>query len=362
MDMSVSDSNPRPDSGSMEVDPVHSGAVSNKRPRVSVKESQQCLPRVTITSLSIELFIEVTKYLRPGDLLSLVRCIKLFRGCLMDKNSQFIWRQSMQNVRGLPACPPGFTEPRYLAILFSNFCTVCGKNKKCQVDAILLVRLCASCQKQCLVRLFDTRQVPDDIRELLHKSNAYGKVTNRGPPEARVLKSEVASIVKKLGEVELLGGDHAMAELKEQRREAVSERRKQAQQITRALELYENDVNWEQRKIQTKRRQEIERRCIDMLNRSKDDLQFAWSSPKRKEYYQLLNKPVVLCEREWVKIRPKLERILDDNLTARLQLSEEQKDWHRSQCPKQSLIFNIDPVIDGIGPTEGIGLLDGIYG
>ncbi|KAH7338321.1 hypothetical protein B0J17DRAFT_662002 [Rhizoctonia solani] len=145
----IADSN---DSGSMEVDPVHSGAVSNKRPRVSVKESQQCLPRVTITSLSIELFIEVTKYLRPGDLLSLVRCIKLFRGCLMDKNSQFIWRQSMQNVRGLPACPPGFTEPRYLAILFSNFCTVCGKNKKCQVDAILLVRLCASCQKQWFAR------------------------------------------------------------------------------------------------------------------------------------------------------------------------------------------------------------------
>lgn len=122
--MYVVDPNPKPELDPMDVDHVHSGAVGNKRLRTSAEESQQRLPSASIASLSTELFIEVTKYLRPGDLLSLARCSKRHRGYLMNKNSRFIWQQSMQNVRDLPACPPGFTEPRYLAILFSSFCTV----------------------------------------------------------------------------------------------------------------------------------------------------------------------------------------------------------------------------------------------
>lgn len=230
------------------------------------------------------------------------------------------------------------------------------------MDEILLVKLCASCQKQCLVRLFDTRQVPDDIRELLHKSNAYGKETSRGPPEACVLKSEVESVIKKLRELEVSGGDYAMAEFKAQLKDAVSERRKQAARITHALQRYEGDVDCEKMDIRTKRRQEIERRCINELNRSRDDLLVAcqWDSPVREKYFELVNKPVELCEREWVKIRPRLEQMLNDNLTARPQLTEEHEGRQRSQCPKRSFTFNIDPVRDGIGSTEAIQLLNEI--
>ncbi|CAE6464425.1 unnamed protein product [Rhizoctonia solani] len=361
-DMSHSDSNPGPND-SMEVDSEYGGSAStkrvihsNKRPRISNTESTECSFKAAgITDLSIELFIEVAKYLRPGDLLSLARC-KPFRSYLMSKSSQFLWLEVMKNVRGLPSCPPGFTEPQYLTVLFSGFCTACGKTRKSQMDAILLVRLCDPCQKICLLQLTHP-QVPVNIRALIHKSNVFGKVRMGVLPAARVLRSDVDNVVNALGAAERSGSDHVQTELEKQLVDAQSEK------IVQALELSENESFWEKKETQMKRRLEIERKCIHDMKWQKEDLQFAWDSPGRKRYYQLLNKPELLSSCEWESIYPQLNRLLDANRKARLAT----KQVDRSQCQlsyqgelgcfRQPLILDIDPVMDGLSQTERIELL-----
>ncbi|CAE7182291.1 unnamed protein product [Rhizoctonia solani] len=320
-----------------------------------------------IANLSIDLFIEVAKYLRPVDLLSLARC-KLFRSYLMRPSSRFIWLESMKIFAGLPPSPPGFTEPQYLTVLFSNFCTVCGSTEKLQVDATLLVRLCIRCQEQCLVLLIDIDEVPVDIRDFVPRSNVFGKGKRGQLPDARVLKSDVANVLKLLDEAERSGDDSVLSEVRKTMREVVLDRKAQAEAINLILERHESDLRWEGYRVVTERRQEIERKCISDLGCQKEDLQFAWDSSGRNKYQQLMNKSEPLSDREWGEIRPTLKRLLRVNGKARL--AKEQEGRHPGQssyqgeldCPQQPLTLPIDPVIDGFTSINGIEFLRGICG
>ncbi|CAE6481400.1 unnamed protein product [Rhizoctonia solani] len=200
-------------------------------------------------------------------------------------------------------------------------------------------------------------QVPVDIHALIHKSNVFGKARMGRLPEARVLKSDVDNVINALSAAERSSGDHVQTELEKQLAEAQSEK------IIQALELSENELFWEKKEIQTKRRLEIERRCIDDLKWQKEDLQFAWDSPGRKRYYQLLSKPGLLSSPEWKGIYPQLNRLLDANRKARLATKQiDQSQCESSyqgelRCLRRPLILEIDPVVDGLSRTERNELL-----
>ncbi|CUA73306.1 hypothetical protein RSOLAG22IIIB_05254 [Rhizoctonia solani] len=365
LDMSSHGLSIRPDN-SMDIDTECGGSATNnrivhsgKRPRISDTETLECPPKIPgIKNLPIELFIVVARYLRPGDLLSLARCCKSFRSRLMNKSYQFLWLDVMKNVASLPPCPLGFTEPQYLTVLFSGFCTACGSTRKSKMDPILLVRLCDRCQKQCLVRLFSP-QVPADVYRLIHKSNVFGRTTTGELPEARVLKSNLVSVLDLVREVRRSGNDRAVIELEKKLVEAVEERRMLSEKIIRAVEQCEDEVFWEKQVIQHKRRLEIQRRCIDELGFQMEDLQFSWNSSAREKYYRLLNKPELLYDREWREIRSHLKRLINANRKARL--AKEREACEPSQSSYQGgvgpLVLDIDPVMDGPSHIERIEIL-----
>ncbi|KAI0349518.1 hypothetical protein OH77DRAFT_1414854, partial [Trametes cingulata] len=62
--------------------------------------------------------------LHPADILRLSRVDKRTRRWLMSKQSRAIWVEALQEVHGLPACPPYMSEPRYVALLFGDACMV----------------------------------------------------------------------------------------------------------------------------------------------------------------------------------------------------------------------------------------------
>ncbi|CAE6424513.1 unnamed protein product [Rhizoctonia solani] len=150
--------------------------------------------------------------------------------------------------------------------------------------------------------------------------------------------------------------------------EVVLDRKAQAETINLILERHESDLHWEGCRVVTKRRQEIERRCISDLGYQEEDLQFAWDSSGRHKYQQLINKSEPLSDREWGEIRPALKRLLNVNRKARL--AKEQEGCHQGQpsyqaglgCPQQPLTLPIDPVIDGFTSINGVELLRGICG
>ncbi|KAJ1305165.1 hypothetical protein OPQ81_000196 [Rhizoctonia solani] len=359
-------SNPRPDLDSMDLDSNSGGTADKKhgahpkkRPRTMAPNSKQSLAKETIEFLPPEILTEVFKYLRPGDLLSLARCNKKFKAILTSKSSQLVWLRAMTKVRELPPCPRGFFLPYYLAVLFSPHCTNCDGDEESKLDVTLLVRLCKTCEDKCLLELVDPR-VPDTIREFLHRSNVFGDRQRDELPYARVLKSDVDDVTKALAETERSGNDHALTELKKQMEDEALVRREQAKNTTHALELFENDLQWERKENQRKRRLEIERRCIEDLNVQREDLLFAWDSPTRKEYYKLLKKPSLLYNDEWMEICPELKRLLLKNHKARLAKDKGDHQQRRVNYPGEArcpLILHVDPVMDGLYHTEGVELL-----
>ncbi|KAF8604481.1 hypothetical protein BDV93DRAFT_440938, partial [Ceratobasidium sp. AG-I] len=89
----------------------------------------------------------ILSYAHPRDLLAFARTNRTCRRLLMQLSSIRLWKRVLENVPGLPDCPPHLAEPQYVALIFTKYCTVCGVITTCRVDVELSVRLCTSCRK-----------------------------------------------------------------------------------------------------------------------------------------------------------------------------------------------------------------------
>ncbi|CAE6534642.1 unnamed protein product, partial [Rhizoctonia solani] len=79
-------------------------------------------------NIPLDIFTEIASYLFPNDIFSLSYLSKLFRDLIMCQSSRHIWTNAMRNVEMLPPCPSDMSEPAYLAILFSKYCTAYRTN------------------------------------------------------------------------------------------------------------------------------------------------------------------------------------------------------------------------------------------
>ncbi|KAB5590865.1 Protein SFI1 [Ceratobasidium theobromae] len=95
--------------------------------------------------LPVELLIEVAKHLSLPELIQLSRVNKSLHELFLSRQTVRIWRSAQQAVPGLPPCPEELCEPQYAALLFTKWCSICGKKARQDMDPILLVRLCVDC-------------------------------------------------------------------------------------------------------------------------------------------------------------------------------------------------------------------------
>ncbi|KAH9918634.1 uncharacterized protein B0H18DRAFT_1122895 [Fomitopsis serialis] len=77
--------------------------------------------------LPIDIMHEIFLSLQPSDLLNLSRTSKTIHSFLMKRSSASYWRESLKKVDGLPPSPEKLIEPAWVALVFSPFCTACGK-------------------------------------------------------------------------------------------------------------------------------------------------------------------------------------------------------------------------------------------
>ncbi|KZT65954.1 hypothetical protein DAEQUDRAFT_730873 [Daedalea quercina L-15889] len=143
--------------------------------------------------LPVELIEEIVSYVGlPQDLLSLSWTSKTFYSILMERRSDGYWKKALENHK-CPPRPQELSERAWIALLFSPFCTACGKNKASKVFWALRMRLCTSCKSELLMDLHEYHRISTQEFLCFHwYPIAEGKCSRHDPP--RILRSEFSKV------------------------------------------------------------------------------------------------------------------------------------------------------------------------
>ncbi|CAE6467598.1 unnamed protein product [Rhizoctonia solani] len=276
-----------------------------------------------LVNMPIDIFTEIASHLLPGDIVSLARSNKFFRNLLMHRSAMHIWHGAMRNVPGLPACPPGMSEPHYLSLLFSKTCSMCGGVARGRMDPVLLVRLCGPCRNANLVSLDD---LPVALMSLISRSATSAPATKRRSAGLFVLREEFTRVLAEYEEKKQ--STSTLDAWNKERKEIVEKRRKQAQELTSFLLACELDRETELENAKTARLSEIKRR-LTKKGWSEKEMEFGWWSSKQRDWNALVFQPKPLTDRIWANIQPKLISFLETNREERLRVERDARKTSR---------------------------------
>ncbi|CAE6397280.1 unnamed protein product [Rhizoctonia solani] len=265
-----------------------------------------------LVNMPIDIFTEIASHLLPGDIINLARSNKFFRNLLMHRSAMHIWHGAMKNVKRLPACPEGMSEPYYLSLLFSKTCSMCGGAVRGEMDPMLLVRLCGPCRNANLTPLYP----PSEFMNLLPYSHSIAP-TKRRLASAYVLRADFQTLMDEWKERKLSVNKSALDAWIEEREEMVDKRREQAGVLAEFLGYREFERKVELVDIKAARRSEIKRRLTE-LGWTNEDMDISWGSVNRCIWDDLISQPKPLTDRSWTNILPKLTSILGANREGRL--------------------------------------------
>ncbi|CAE6478791.1 unnamed protein product [Rhizoctonia solani] len=197
--------------------------------------------------IPIDIFAEITSHLYPKDIISLSRANKYLRSLLMRRSSRHIWISAMNNIEGLPPCPPDISEPRYLALLFARDCTGCGQPIGARLYEELRVRFCISCRNTqlCTLKAMDLL-----IGNLVHNTSVVLKspLAYARPIFYYAIQEEVDDVKEKLQEFGKAKDDQAFEVWLKKRKETIQRRRLEATSIHTFMEIWRYSSKARQRR------------------------------------------------------------------------------------------------------------------
>ncbi|KAG9097615.1 hypothetical protein FS749_005905 [Ceratobasidium sp. UAMH 11750] len=262
-----------------------------------------------IMNMPIEVFTEIAKYLYPLDLILLARANKFFRQLLMNRSAIQTWRYALNNVPGLPPCPEQLCEPQYAALLFTKYCSMCGKQAPRPMNPILLVRLCALCRDQ-------EAKCPEGDEFGLIPTSATLVPYKGGRHQWSCLRRDSIAYKNGLDTIRLTEDQKAMREWLENRRREVSARKLSAQPLIQFINQMEAEQSDDLATRKGQRQDEIESRLLKLEWEEGDFEMLEKLAMKKWKSLVCIAKP--LTEREWEKILPQLTTLLQCNRELRL--------------------------------------------
>ncbi|KAG8708733.1 hypothetical protein FRC08_018738 [Ceratobasidium sp. 394] len=263
-----------------------------------------------IMNMPIEVFTEIAKYLYPLDLILLSRANKFFRQLLMNRSAIQTWRYALSNVPGLPPCPEQLCEPQYAALMFTKYCSMCGKQAPRPMDPILLVRLCALCRDQ------ETKYPEGEEFSLIPTSTTL--VPHKGGRHQwSCLRRDSIAYKNGFNTIRLTGDQKAMREWLDNRRREVSARKQNAQPLVQFINQMEAEQSDDLVTRKGQRQDEIESRLLK-LEWEAGDFEML-EKPAMKKWKSLVCVVKPLTERDWEKILPQLTTLLERNRELRLE-------------------------------------------
>ncbi|KAH6914809.1 hypothetical protein BKA70DRAFT_1557179 [Coprinopsis sp. MPI-PUGE-AT-0042] len=100
-----------------------------------------------LPEVPMDVLFEILLYLEPKDLLTMSRANKGFRRALINETmNRVVWKVKRID-SGAPEPPPKYTEAKWVAFLFSNYCKACA-TPNVVTDFFILKRLCVACKKE----------------------------------------------------------------------------------------------------------------------------------------------------------------------------------------------------------------------
>ncbi|PCH45142.1 hypothetical protein WOLCODRAFT_155148 [Wolfiporia cocos MD-104 SS10] len=110
--------------------------------------------------MPIDILLDICRHLHPKDVLVLARSSKAFREILMSHTATSAWRDSRDNVPGLPDCPTHMSEPAYADLLFMKYCQSCLQPHAGTPFWDFHARYCKRCEADTTISLVDIKLPP----------------------------------------------------------------------------------------------------------------------------------------------------------------------------------------------------------
>ncbi|KAG8739682.1 hypothetical protein FRC10_005278 [Ceratobasidium sp. 414] len=230
---------------------------------------------------------QIAKYLYPLDLILLSRANRFFRQLLLNRSATQTWQHALSNVDGLPPCPEELCEPQYAALMFTKYCSMCGKQAPRPMDPKLLVRLCVTCRDQ------------HDAAALNSELNAIQVAGNR-----MVISSWIA-----------------------RKKREIEQRTKNAQPLIEFLKQQETEQSDSLVARRGQREETIRSRLIG-LGWVKGDFEMRETNGA-KQWKSLVCVAKPLTERNWETILPQLTTLLERSRELRLEAEASQRGHQR---------------------------------
>ncbi|CAE6378219.1 unnamed protein product [Rhizoctonia solani] len=259
---------------------ARTSASSQSAPKKRVKGRQGGLQG--IMKMPIEIFMEIAPYVNPGDLVSLIRTSKFFRGMLLDRSAVLVWQRSLNNVPDLPPCPTGMVEPQYAALMFTKNCTA---NRKIAIFLLSWIR----------------QYHPVHSAKSYHKNPAY------------LLRVQEQEYERKKMEFISKGDNEGRNKWQKEQLAAWETQQKEGDGLLEYINSVAESRSSELHDTKVERREQIHER-LKTLGWDEKYFEF-WrgSDSARKQWHSLLEAPKPLTERTWTNIVDKLTQLLEEN-------------------------------------------------
>ncbi|BGP13389.1 hypothetical protein JCM10213_008548 [Rhodosporidiobolus nylandii] len=120
-----------------------------------------------LTTMPVELLVEVFSHLNPSDLLNLSRVNKAYHALLASPGSISLWKKARERFK-LPDATAGggLTEMQYAQLMFGTECQHCGAAKVKYADFFIRQRMCKGCRRDRIVRIDSLKRTHPDLHPL----------------------------------------------------------------------------------------------------------------------------------------------------------------------------------------------------
>ncbi|KDN39512.1 hypothetical protein RSAG8_08807, partial [Rhizoctonia solani AG-8 WAC10335] len=276
-----------------------------------------------IMKMPLEVFMEITHHVHPGDLISLIRTSKFFRAMLLNKSAILIWQRALSNVPELPACPTGMVEPQYAALMFSKNCTLCGAPAMSKPDPFLQVRFCSSCRETELDETLPglTQAGGNWVPWTMHIKRTK-KSTLKHP--AYYLLAQRREFERVNDRFVREDDQKGLAEWRLQRRTSWNNQYKEGKQLLEYLNSVATSRLDGLKDLKSERREQIQER-LRVLGWEDKYFHF-YAESAEKQWKSLVEASKPLTDRAWTNMLPKLTQLLEEN---RLLVDESQRQQRR---------------------------------
>ncbi|KAG9078383.1 hypothetical protein FS749_009578, partial [Ceratobasidium sp. UAMH 11750] len=301
-----------------------------------------------LMNMPIEVFTEIAKYLYPLDLILLSRANKFFRQLLLSRSATQTWQHALSNVDGLPPCPEQLCEPQYAALMFTKYCSMCGKQTPRPMDPILLVRLCVPCRDEQI------RPVEPGEYDLLPMSSAIVPAKKKRRSWC-CLRKDALTLHSELEALQLAGDRVATSRWMERKRQEMARRIENTRPLIAFLEQQETEHNDSLVARRGQREEAIRSRLLE-LGWVKGDFEMC-EKHRMKQWKSLVCVARPLTERNWKTILPQLTPLLERSRELRLAAEASQRGQQRYLKTSQwisSTLKELEPyarILDWPGKT-----------